>query len=110
MLPPQSHLAVPPRRPPYHRAVDRQGAVVQLPDAVADGDVYSVFAPADGGRGVSPHLTVQDGVAAQRFDTVRAEVPVNDGGLCRPRGILGYSRRVRVGNVESNGYISYLRR
>lgn len=52
-------------------------------DAVADVDVYSIFAPADGGQGVSPHLTIQDSIATQRFDTVWVEVPVNDGGFCR---------------------------
>lgn len=61
---------MPLRRSPYHRAVDRQRAIVQLTDTVADVDAYSIFAPADGGQGVSPHLTIQDGIAAHRFDTV----------------------------------------
>ena len=39
-------------------------------NAVADVDVYSVFAPADGGQRVSPHLAIQDGVATQRFHMV----------------------------------------
>lgn len=72
-----------PCRLPYHRAVDRQRAVVQLTDAVSDVDVYSILAPADGGQGVSPYLAIQHGIATQRFNTVRVEVPVDDGGFCK---------------------------
>lgn len=62
----------------YHCAIDGQRAVVQLTDAVADLDVYSTFAPADGGQGVSSNLTVQDGIPTQRFNTVGVKVPIND--------------------------------
>ena len=62
----------------YHCAIDGQRAIVQLTDAVADLDVYSTFTPLDGGQGVSPNLTIQDGIATQRFNTVRVEVPIND--------------------------------
>lgn len=107
ILPPQSHthyFSVPSHRPPYHRAVDGQRAIVQLTDAVADVDVYSIFAPADGGQGVSPHLTIQDGIATQRFDTARAEAPVNDGGFCRQTEILVWGMTVMIVNEKSNGY------
>lgn len=54
----------------YHCAIDGQRAIIQLTDAVADLDVYSTFAPLDGGQRVSPNLTIQDGIATQRFNTV----------------------------------------
>lgn len=62
----------------YHCAIDGQRAVVQLTDSVADPDVYSIFAPLDGGQGVSPNLTVQDGIAPQRFNPVGVKISVND--------------------------------
>lgn len=62
----------------YHCAINSQRAIVQLTDAVADVDVYSTFDPLDGGQGVSPNLTIQDGIATQRFNTVGVEVPIND--------------------------------
>lgn len=43
---------------------------MQLTDAVAGIDVDSISVPADGGRGDSPHLTIQDGIATQRSDPV----------------------------------------
>lgn len=67
----------------YHCAIDRQRAIVQLTDAVADLDVYSIFAPPDGGQGVSPNLTVQDGITTQRFNTVGVKVSINDRRLWR---------------------------
>lgn len=67
----------------YHCAIDGQGAVVQLTDAVADVDVYPVFAPPDGGQRVSPNLTVQDGITTQRFNTLGVRVPINDRRLWR---------------------------
>lgn len=62
----------------YHCAVDGQRAVVQLADAVADLDVDSAFAPLDCGQRVSAYLTVQDGVTAQRFNTIGVQVSIND--------------------------------
>lgn len=62
----------------YHCAVDGQRAVVQLADAVADPNVDPTFAPLDCGQRVSPYLTVQDGVATQRFNTVGVLVSIND--------------------------------
>lgn len=67
----------------YHCAIDCQRAIVQLTDAVVDLDVYSIFAPLDGGQGVSPNLTVQDGITTQRFHTVGVRVPINDRRLWR---------------------------
>ena len=67
----------------YHCAIDGQRAIIQLADSVADLDVYSVFAPLNGWRWVSSYLTVQDGIATQRLNTVGVKVPINDRGLWR---------------------------
>lgn len=71
----------------YHCAVDGQRAVVQLPDAVADRDVDSTFAPLDCGQRVPPYLTVKDGVTTQRFNAIGVQVSINDrrlwGDRCR---------------------------
>lgn len=69
----------------YHCAIDCQRAVVQLTDAVADLDVDSTFAPLDRGQRVSPYLTVQDGITAQRFDPIGVMVPVDDWRLWRQK-------------------------
>ncbi len=67
----------------YHCAIDGQRAVVQLTDAVVNLDVYSIFAPSDGGQRVSPNLTVQDGITTQRLNTIGVKIPINDGRLWR---------------------------
>lgn len=65
----------------YHCAIDGQRAIVQLTDSVVDVYVYSIFAPLDGRKRFSPNVTVQDGVAAERFNTTGVTVPINDGRL-----------------------------
>lgn len=65
----------------YHSAIDGEGAVVQLADAVADGDVDALLAPLDSGQWITPHLAVQDGVSTQRLDAIGVDVAVYDGRL-----------------------------
>lgn len=62
----------------YHCAVNGQGAVEHLTDSITDLNVYSVFAPLDGWRWISSYLTVQDGITAQRLDSIGVKVPIDD--------------------------------
>lgn len=67
----------------YHSAIDGQGAVVQLADAVAYLDADTLFAPLDSGQGVTPHLTVENGISTQRFNMVRMDITIYYGRLWR---------------------------
>lgn len=62
----------------YHCAINGQRAVVQLTYSVADLDVYSIFAPLDGGQRVTADLTVQDGITTERFNPIGMEIPINN--------------------------------
>ena len=83
----------------YHGAVDGKRAVVQLADAVANGDVNSLLAPLDGGQGVAPHFTVQDGVPAQGLDAVGVTVSIYDWRLYRK----GQEKKVGSGQRSHRG-------
>lgn len=66
----------------YHCAINGQRAVVQLTYSVADLDVYSIFAPLDGGQRVTADLTVQDGITTERFNPIGMKIPINNRRLC----------------------------